>query len=67
MATHSSIRARRIPNGQRNPWGLKELDMTKQLSTHGTANKWMTCQRKVRLYLWESYGGSQVGACSFLL
>ena len=37
-ATHSIILAWRIPNGQRSlmgylPWGLKELDTTKGLST----------------------------------
>ena len=38
MATHSSICAWRIPQGQRSlvgysPWGHKELDPTKRLST----------------------------------
>ena len=41
MATHSSILAWRIPQGQRNlvgysPWGQKELDMTEQLAQHNT-------------------------------
>ena len=38
IATHSSICAWRIPQGQRSlvgysPWGHKKLDLTKQLST----------------------------------
>ena len=34
MAIHSSILAWRIPMVGYSPWGRKELDMTKQLSTH---------------------------------
>ena len=42
MVTHSSILAWRIPGteepgGLHSPWGLKESDMTKQLSLHFTS------------------------------
>ena len=47
------------PDGQRNPWGHKELDVTKQPSTAQQINGWPVRER--HSCICGSYGGRQVG------